>query len=225
MNLHDLYENRFSPEDQAWKAVVWGILYERVFGPLIAPGDVVLDLGAGYCEFINTVRASRRIAVDLSSITSEHAAPGVEVRASSADKLDFLPDRSVNVVFTSNFFEHLPGKGALTQVAAECFRVLVPGGRVIAMGPNIRFLYDLYWDYYDHQVALSDRSVCELLAMTGFRIKRCEPRFMPYTVKSRLPRWPLLVNAYLALRPLSSAFLGKQFLVVAEKPNGAEPEP
>ncbi len=217
MNLHDLYESRFSPEDQAWKVVVWRILYERVFARFISPSDVVVDLGAGYCEFINTVRAARRIAVDLSPLTTEHAAPGVEVRASSADQLDFLPDGSANIVFTSNFFEHLPSKAALTKVTAECFRVLAPGGKVIAMGPNIRFLPALYWDYYDHQVALSDRSLCELLAMTGFHIESCEPRFMPYTVKSRLPRWPSLVPAYLALRPLSSAVLGKQFLVVAGK--------
>jgi hypothetical protein len=86
------------------------------------------------------------------------------------------------------------------------------------MGPNIRFLADVYWDYFDHHVPLSDRSARELLEVTGFEIRHVEPRFVPYTVKSRLPQWAWLVRVYLALRPLSSAVFGKQFLIVATKP-------
>lgn len=86
------------------------------------------------------------------------------------------------------------------------------------MGPNIRFLPHLYWDYYDHHIPLSERSLCELLRMCGFDVEHVEPRFMPFTVKSLLPQWAFLVRGYLALRPASSFFLGKQFLIVAKKP-------
>ena len=85
------------------------------------------------------------------------------------------------------------------------------------MGPNIRYLAGKYWDYFDHHVPLSHASVCEALELHGFQLAHVEPRFLPYTVKGARLRWPILVRAYLALRPLSSALLGKQFLVVAAK--------
>jgi SAM-dependent methyltransferase len=216
-DLERLYANRFDERDRAWKQVVWGILWRRVFRRWIGPEDRLLDLGAGYCEFINSATARRRIAVDLNPAASACAAPGVEVRAVSADDLSFLGAGEVDAVFTSNFLEHLPSKQAVAAVFQEVHRVLAPGGRFIAMGPNVRLLPGAYWDYFDHHVPLSDRSVCEALLLHGFALQHVESRFLPYTVKNTRLRWPLLVEGYLAMRPISSALLGKQFLVVAVK--------
>jgi len=218
MELTSLYENRFGDKEREAKARVWAVLWDAVFSRFIRPEDTLVDLGAGYCEFINSAVAKRRIAVDLNVDTAKLAAPGVEVRNESVSDLAFLADGEVDVVFSSNFFEHLPNKDVLTQAIKSAWRVLRPGGTFIAMGPNIRFLADVYWDYYDHHIALSDRSLCELLQMCGFEIRRVEPRFMPYTVKSRLPQWNWLVRSYLLLRPAASLLVGKQFLVVATKP-------
>jgi len=218
VELTELYENRFDAKARADKMRVWSILWQSVFSRWVRPDDTVVDLGAGYCEFINAAAAKRRIAVDLNPDTAKVAAPGVEVHNESVSELGFLRDGEVDVVFTSNFFEHLPNKDVLTRTIKATFRVLRPGGTFIVMGPNIRFLPHLYWDYYDHHIALSDRSVCEALTMCGFQLRHVEPRFMPYTVKSMLPQWGWLIRGYLALRPLSSKFLGKQFLVVATKP-------
>ncbi len=218
MEVSELYANRFAEAERARKIRIWATLWDRVFSRWIHPDDTVLDVGAGYCEFINASIARRRIAVDLNPDTARLAAPGVEVHTTSATDLGFLADGEVDVVFTSNFLEHMPGKDVVTEIVKGIHRVLKPGGTLIVMGPNIRFLADVYWDYYDHHVPLSDRSVCELLALCGFEVRSVEPRFMPYTVKSRLPQWDWLVRAYLALRPLSSALLGKQFLVTATKP-------
>lgn len=220
MDLSGLYANRFDEADQAWKLQVWKILWQRVFSKEVAPGDTLLDVGAGYCEFINSAVAARRIAVDLNPDTAARAAPGVEVHQVPAQELAFLKDGEVDVAFSSNFFEHLPSKALLTQVMQELHRVLKPGGKLIVMGPNVRLLPGTYWDYYDHHLPLTDRSLGELASMTGFELVRVEPRFLPYTVKGRGPRWPALVEAYLALRPLSSAVLGKQFLVVAKRAAG-----
>jgi SAM-dependent methyltransferase len=132
--------------------------------------------------------------------------------------LTFLRDGELDLVFSSNFLEHLPDKKTLTRTMQGVRRVLKPGGRVILMGPNIRLVPGAYWDFYDHEVPLTDVSVCELLALTGFRVVSRTARFLPYTTRSALPQWPWLVRAYLALRPLSSALLGRQFLVVAEAP-------
>ncbi len=218
MKTDVLYRNRFGPEDEAFKARVWSILWRRVFSRYIRPDDVLLDVGAGYCELVNAASARRRIAVDLNPELRRRAAPGVEVLIASADRLPSLADGSVTVAFTSNFLEHLPDRETLGRVAAEVHRVLAPGGRLLAMGPNIRFMAGTYWDFLDHHLPLSDRSVCELLLATGFELEQVVPRFLPATTKIGLPRWPWLVEAYLALRPLSSALVGAQFLVVGRKP-------
>ena len=55
------------------------------------------------------------------------------------------------------------------------------------------------------------------LELHGFKIAHLEARFLPYTVKGSRLRWPWLVSAYLALRPLSGSVLGRQFLAVAIK--------
>jgi len=221
VELSELYENRFDARARAGKMRVWSILWRSVFSRWVRPDDTVVDLGAGYCEFINAAVAKRRVAVDLNPDTARSAAPGVEVRNESVSELGFLRDGEVDVAFTSNFFEHLPNKDVLTLTLKAVYRVLRPGGTFIVMGPNIRFLPHLYWDYYDHHIPLSDRSICEGLTMCGFQIRHVEARFMPYTVKSLLPQWGWLIRGYLALRPLSSAILGKQFLVIATKPTGA----
>ncbi len=215
--LEAMYANRFSDEDRAWKDKVWEILSRRVFSQWVDDQGTLLDLGAGYCEFINHAVARRRIAVDLNPETARMAASGIDVRATSADDLGFLRDAEVDAVFTSNFLEHLSSKDAVTRVLSEVHRVLKPGGRFIVMGPNIRYLADRYWDYFDHHVPLSDRSLCEALMLKGFGLEYVEPKFVPYTVKGSRLRWRWLVHAYLALRPLSSRVLGKQFLIVASK--------
>ncbi len=215
MKLDVLYSHRFDDVDEAWKRQVWRVLWERVFSRLIGPEDVLVDVGGGYCEFANAATARRRIVVDMNPRTHEYADAGVEVRVTSAEKMEFLRDGEADVAFSSNFFEHLPDKATLVRTLQEIHRVLKPGGRLIAVGPNVRLMPTLYWDYFDHHIPLSDRSMCELLAMCGFHPEQVDPRFIPATVKSRLPRWPVLVEAYLALRPLSSLLFGRQFLVVA----------
>jgi len=57
----------------------------------------------------------------------------------------------------------------------------------------------------------------EALEGAGFRMVEVRPRFLPYTTKSRLPAWPILVKLYLRV-PLAHMVLGKQMFLVAEKP-------
>ena len=218
MDVKLLYRNRFDESDRARKARVWAVLYQRVFAQWIPEEATVVDLGAGFCEFINAARATRRVAVDLNPDTRDFAAPGVEVVAASASNLNFLANASVDVVFSSNFLEHLAGKDEVARTVQEALRVLKAGGTLILLGPNVRLIPGVYWDFFDHHVPLSDRSVCELLSITGFELVHVEPRFLPYTTRSALPQAPWLVGLYLACRPLSSAALGKQFLIVARRP-------
>ena len=95
-------------------------------------------------------------------------------------------------------------------------RCLRPGGRIIALGPNIRYLPGKYWDFYDHYLPLTELSLGEAMAETGFTLEEQIPRFLPFTM-SRGRHWPVwMVRLYLKLKVAWRLF-GKQFLIVARK--------
>ena len=217
-DLKSLYRHRFSESELPAKNALWKVLCDSYFQQYVdARTHTVLDLACGYGEFINNIRAARKLAVDLNPDSPAALASDVVFHAVAANRLDPVPDASVDVVFTSNFFEHLPDKAALHEVLREVHRILKPGGKLVAMGPNIRHLPGAYWDFIDHHLPLSERSLAEALLLADLQPTRIVDRFLPYTTQSRLPKTTLLVRAYLAL-PLAWRVLGKQFLVVAAKP-------
>ena len=128
-----------------------------------------------------------------------------------------LEDGSLNVVFSSNFFEHLPDKAALGRTLEEIFRCLAPNGKLIAMGPNIKYLPGKYWDFWDHHLPLTEISLSEGLTNRGFEIGRCVDKFLPYTMVNTREYPDGFLKLYLSL-PIVWRILGKQFLVVAIKP-------
>jgi len=88
---------------------------------------------------------------------------------------------------------------------------------VLILQPNVRLIGGAYWDFIDHQTALTEKSLAEAAGMAGFATKEVITRFLPYTTKSRLPQHPRLVRAYLAL-PAAWLLFGKQTLYLGEKP-------
>lgn len=86
---------------------------------------------------------------------------------------------------------------------------------MIVLQPNIRLIDDTYWDFIDHNAALTERSLVEAATLAGLTTVRLITRFLPYTTKSRLPQHPLLVRMYLRF-PLAWRILGKQTLWVGE---------
>ena len=213
--LDALYSNRFDEDHRAQRARVWRVLCESFFQRYIRADDTVLDVGAGFCEFINHVRCGRKLALDLNDDTRAHAAADVEVLKARATGIP-LPDEGVDVAFASNFFEHLRDTDEFLDTLREIRRVLRRGGRLLILQPNIRYLPGAYWDFLDHHLPLTDRSLVEALRLSGFRPTEVRARFLPFTTKSRLPQWSWLVRLYLRL-PLAHRVFGKQAWVVAEK--------
>jgi SAM-dependent methyltransferase len=182
------------------------------------PADAtVLELGSGYGEFSRHIRARRKIAVDVNPGAGACLPPDVEFHPGTAEHLSAVASQSVDLCFSSNFFEHLPSKDALDRVLLEAKRVLKPGGRYVALQPNLRYAPGEYWDYYDHVLPLTHLSCSEAFAKAGFEVLEVVDRFLPFSTRSRLPQSPWLVRLYLAL-PLVWRILGRQFLIIARKP-------
>lgn len=215
-DLQRLYRNRFGHARES-RSAIWAVLVRDFFQAWVRRSDTVVDLGCGYGEFLNQVKAARRIGVDLNPDSAGMLEPGVEFHQGRADDLGFLDEASVDVVFTSNLLEHLRSKEEVERTVAAARRVLKPGGHLIAMGPNIRFVPGDYWDFWDHTVPISDRSLSELLVSCDFEIVESYERFLPYTSSSPLPQAPILVRLYLRSRP-AWRIMGKQFVIRARKP-------
>ncbi|GAB7141972.1 glycosyltransferase [Mycobacterium riyadhense] len=215
-DLKQLYRNRFGHARES-RSAIWGVLVRNFFQARIRRSDTVVDLGCGYGEFLNHVRAARRIGVDLNPDSAAMLEPEVEFHKGRADDLGFLEDGSVDVVFTSNLLEHLQTKAEVERTIAEARRVLKPGGQLIAMGPNIRFVPGDYWDFWDHAVPISDRSLIELLKFNQFDIMESYDRFLPYTSSSPWPQAPILVQLYLGSK-MAWRMFGRQFVIRARKP-------
>lgn len=215
MQLEKLYRHRFEEADLPAKKAIWGVLCEHFFARYIRPTDTVVDIGAGYCEFLNQIRAQRRIAVDQNPRTAEFAAPGIEIVRERCDALP-LPDGMADLVFMSNFLEHLPSKEAVLATLAEAHRLLRSGGRLMILQPNVRLIPGAYWDFFDHHTPLTERSLVEAGGMLDFEVERVIARFLPYTTKSLLPQSPALVRLYLLFPPLWW-LLGKQSFILLRK--------
>lgn len=213
--LKRLYEERFSGRT-AYRNDVWKILTSEFFSRWIPPSATVLDLGAGYCEFINNVSAQRKMAMDLNPDAKERANPDVELILHDCSTPWPVPEDAVDVVFTSNFLEHLLDKTTVVRTAKEAYRALKPGGRMLCLGPNVRFVGGAYWDYFDHHVALTERSVSEVLEQAGFVVEKAIDRFLPYSMSEGRQPPVALLSWYLKLEP-AWRFVGKQFFVVGRK--------
>lgn len=214
--LQEMYQSRFDPAAQAAKDRIWHVLCSQFFSKYVDRGDTVVDIGAGYCEFINHIECKQKIAVDLNPDVRTRANSDVRVINESCTSISSLPDGSADCVFMSNFLEHLPDKALVLETLKESHRILRSGGRVIVLQPNIRFVGGEYWDFFDHHTPLTDRSLSEAVDLAGFRVTTCIDRFLPYTTKSRLPKSPAMVSLYLRV-PLAWRLLGKQALVVGTK--------
>ncbi|HEX2853342.1 MAG TPA: class I SAM-dependent methyltransferase [Opitutaceae bacterium] len=213
--LQSIYLRRFEAH-VVYRKKLWDALCDGFFQRFVKPTDTVLDLGCGYGEFINHIRCQRKIGMDLNPQSRAQLAPEVELIAQDCSTRWALPDNSLDVVFTSNFFEHLPDKLSLKNTILESARCLKPGGRLIALGPNIKYVQGAYWDFWDHFLCLTEMSLGEALENNGFRIVRSEPRFLPYTTVG-MPKFPpSFIHLFLKL-PFLWRIFGKQFLVIGEK--------
>ena len=212
VDVQTVYERRFG-DMLAFRRQMWDVLCRDFFQRHVPTDATVVEIGAGYCEFINHIKARRKIAVDLNPDTRRHAGPDVTVITSSTSRIEPLEDGTADVVFASNFLEHLTREDILATLR-EVRRVLKPGGRFLILQPNIRYCKEDYWQFFDHITPLCERSLTEALETTGFDVPYVLGRFLPFTTQGRLPNSIALLKLYLWLRPAWRIF-GQQSFVIA----------
>ena len=213
-DLSQEYQQRFGGSVE-YRQKVWTIL-GNWFATYIPASGHVLDLGCGWGEFINNATAAKKFAMDLNPDAPNHLNPDVTFIGQDCSLPWTVAPESLDAVFSSNFFEHLPDKEALTRTLQHAYTALKPGGRIVCMGPNVAVVPGIYWDFYDHYLPLTEKSMAEGLRLRGFTIERVEKRFLPYTMSEGRQLPTIFLKAYLRL-PVAWRFAGAQFLVVARK--------
>lgn len=205
---YDYYNSRFGYEPK--RAGVWRAVAQYL-APFISPKSCVLDMGAGYCGFINCLDAAEKHALDIFPKFVQFADSDVQTHVGDCSDLSIFGTGYFDVVLASNLLEHLT-REALLNTLSETSRVLKSSGRFIIIQPNYRYCYWEYFDDYTHLQIFSHISLADLLKAHGFTIERIEQRFLPFSFKSCLPKWPWIVKLYLRMpiRPFA-----KQMLIVA----------
>jgi SAM-dependent methyltransferase len=213
--LPEMYEARFDEREVSAKQAVWDEI-ARYLQRYVDPARPVLDLACDRGHFIRAIQGSERWAADIRDMRTD-LPPEVRFVQSPGQALaTVLPERYFGTVFMSNYLEHLESSDAIIEQLSVVGRLLAPGGRVIVLQPNIRLVGPRYWDFIDHRVALTERSLLEAAELAGLKTEALVTRFLPYSTKGRLPSARTLVRAYLAFPP-AWWLLGKQTLYVGSR--------
>jgi SAM-dependent methyltransferase len=190
---------------------VWRAITEYL-QPYVGINKTVLDLGAGYGDFINIIKAKKKYALDISPAMKDYISKEVTFISKPSGSLEDIPTNALDVVFASNLFEHLE-RSQLDQTMKGIKRCLKKGGVLILIQPNFRYAYKNYFDDYTHVRVFTHLSLADAMYGYGFAPIKVVPKFLPLTLKSRLPKSYLLTKLYLNL-PISP--MGKQMLLIFE---------
>jgi ubiquinone/menaquinone biosynthesis C-methylase UbiE len=108
------------------------------------PPKTLLDYGCGPGRVANRIARSydiRIIAVDpstemLAIASQQYRHPLITYRQIHDNRVDFLPDSSMDAAISCFVFIVLPSRRQLREIAAEVWRVLRPGGRFAVLDPH-----------------------------------------------------------------------------------------
>src|SRR5690606_5416940 len=101
----------------------------------IPPDAEVLELGAGWCEFANNVRAKRVVAMDVAGTVQRAGGEGVPAVVGDCPGRGGTAADSYGVVLAPTLRAALERPAATARLAGAR-RVLRPGGRLVLVQPN-----------------------------------------------------------------------------------------
>jgi SAM-dependent methyltransferase len=211
-----VYDLRFGERERSAKEGVWREIGRFLQRRYIPESSKVLDIATDIGYFIRNIRAAERWASDLRDTSASMPDDVRFIQSDGLSLADAAPNDYFDIVFMSNYLEHLASAESVIQQLRVAHQLLRVGGRIVILQPNIKLVGDAYWDFIDHRVPLTEVSLVEATNFAGFTTSELVPRFLPYSVKGHLPAHPLLVRAYLGFPPAWWLF-GKQTLYVGRK--------
>ena len=209
------YKSRF--RYNKFRSIVWREI-SRFLSKYILKDSVIVDLGAGYCDFINNTMAKVKYAIDISSETEKYKNKDVIFLKRPAWYIPEIADSSVDFLLASNLLEHFDDR-EINDIIMEIKRILKPGGRLALMQPNFKFSYKNYFDDYTHKKIWTDISLKDFLISNDFDIIKVMPKFLPFSMNSlpfSLPNFLLSALVYLYIHSPIKPLAG-QMLIVAQK--------
>jgi 2-polyprenyl-3-methyl-5-hydroxy-6-metoxy-1,4-benzoquinol methylase len=213
--LDQLYDGRFNDREVNIKLEIWREIVAYL-SRWIDPAEPVLDIACDRGYFVRWVKASDRWASDVRDMRGSLPSDVTFVQSSGLDLESAVGTQRFGTIFISNYLEHLFSRDVVVEQLRIAQRLLRPGGHLIVLQPNIRLVGPRYWDFIDHHVALTDRSLTEAAELAHLTTVKVIPRFLPYSTKGRFPSSPLLVRGYLRFPP-AWWLLGKQTLYVGTR--------
>jgi predicted SAM-dependent methyltransferase len=136
--------------------------------------EPILDIGAGDGSLMIRLKALGRNAVEGIDL-----APAVDfVREGSITELPY-PSKSFRTIFCTEVIEHLDKEQSIAGLE-EVFRVLQPGGVIVATVPDREVMArnNVVCPYcnngfhrYGHHQAFDKEKICALFAKCGFKVK------------------------------------------------------
>ncbi len=127
INLDRLYSYRFKGVSNELKEAVWIEISSFLYHEMNKP-EKVLDPAAGFCEFINNIPAIERWAVDQNSkFLNKYAHRNVHKISGNCLNVE-IPSEYFDVVFVSNFLEHLNDSEEVFKFLEKAYQWLKPSG-------------------------------------------------------------------------------------------------
>ncbi|MBF0361077.1 MAG: class I SAM-dependent methyltransferase [Oligoflexia bacterium] len=206
------YTTRFSYDPK--RTIVWQEICSYLNKHYIATDSKVLEIGCGYGDFIGNIVAKKKDAIEIEPYFKKFIEKDSQVKIHVTDAsiaLSEFPENSFDVVFCSNYFEHLeiePIKDQLKYIS----KILTKNGRLIVIQPNFQLCCKNYFDDYTHKTIFSHTSFSDLLQLHNFSIYKCYKGFIPFSMKSKFPIIRMFVRFYLKSMIKPAA---KQFMIVA----------
>jgi 2-polyprenyl-3-methyl-5-hydroxy-6-metoxy-1,4-benzoquinol methylase len=212
--MNKYFDTRLDKEFRKNASAIWQVIGQDILALSRSKPHTVIDVGAGYGDFINGIAVKTRWAIDqwpdfLKCLNPDVRGLVCDIRSSKTD----VPHSYFDLVFLSNVLEHFTLEDA-SLVLNNISDWLNESGLAVFLQPNFRFCYKNYFDDYTHKTVFTDESLSCFLRDQGFEIVKVVPRYLPFSFKSRLPKPLWAVKAYLKspIRPL-----GAQMLVIARK--------
>ena len=133
----------------------------------------ILELGCGRGDFIIEFKKKglESYGVDLSDF-SKNFFPELNFNKvdMTKDKLPF-EDNFFDVIYSKSFIEHFyhPEK-----IFEEAYRVLKPGGLIITLTPEWRYIYKSFYDDFTHRVPFTNESLQDIHKINNFTVLSVE---------------------------------------------------